>query len=126
MTPDAIQTATARISLGSDDVVRVLVFGPDTLATAQANIRATGAVVGGRRLPVLVDLRRSQSIDREARACYGGPVTAESCSAVALLVQSPLSRMLANFFLGWNKALMPLRLFTDESEALAWLKSSPE
>jgi hypothetical protein len=43
-------------------------------------------------------------------------------SAAALLIGSPLTRAIGNFFMGLNKPLIPTRLFTSETEALAWLK----
>jgi hypothetical protein len=41
---------------------------------------------------------------------------------VALLVGSPMSRAIGNFFIGLNKPLIPTRLFVSEPEALAWLR----
>ena len=74
------------------------------------------------RLPMLVDVRTVSAIDREARAHLAGPEGARINSAVALLVGSPLSQAIGNFFLGLNKPLIPCRLFTTEPEALAWLR----
>jgi hypothetical protein len=42
-------------------------------------------------------------------------------SATALIISSPLSRAIGNFFLGLNRTSMPTRLFTSEADALAWL-----
>lgn len=41
---------------------------------------------------------------------------------MALLIGSPVSRMIGNFFLGINRLRVPVRLFSDEAEALEWLK----
>jgi hypothetical protein len=43
-------------------------------------------------------------------------------SAVALVVATPLSRMMGNFFLTVSKPMAPTRLFDDEASALAWLQ----
>ena len=43
--------------------------------------------------------------------------------AIALLVGSPLSRVIGNFFVGLNRSTFPLRLFTSEEEAIAWLRT---
>jgi hypothetical protein len=40
---------------------------------------------------------------------------------VALLVGSPVTRVIGNFFIGLNKPRWPVRLFRSESDALAWL-----
>lgn len=43
-------------------------------------------------------------------------------SAVALIVGTPLSRMMGNVFLSVSKPMAPTRLFHDEASALAWLQ----
>jgi hypothetical protein len=61
-------------------------------------------------------------MDRDARAHFASPDRG-LVSAVALWVQSPLSVMLANFFLGVTRPPVPTHLFTDEVKAVAWLKT---
>jgi len=61
-------------------------------------------------------------MDREARRYFAGEETAKVESAAALLIESPLSKAIGNFFMGLNKPIVPTRLFTSEAEALAWLK----
>jgi hypothetical protein len=74
----------------------------------------------GTQVPVLADIRPLKSMTREARACYGQAV--DAVSAVALLADSPATRMLANFFLGINRPTVPTQMFTDEQKALTWLR----
>jgi hypothetical protein len=92
------------------------------LQDVQASVRAVSELCGGKRCPVLVDMRGLVSMDREARLYLAGEETAKVESAAALVIASPLSRAIGNFFLGLNKPLIPTRLFTSEAEALAWLK----
>lgn len=82
-------------------------------------------MIEGHPLPFLMDIRKARGITREARSMFASAEAATLFAATALLVGSPLSRALGNFFLGLNKPQMPTRLFTDEAEALAWLRSSP-
>lgn len=72
-------------------------------------------------MPVLVDLRAVRSQSAEARAYLAGPEATKVSAAVALLVASPLSRAIGNFYLGFNRPEVPTRLFTDEIEAERWL-----
>lgn len=76
----------------------------------------------GHPLPFLMDIRHARKVTREARVFYAGSEAAEVLAATALLIGSPISRAIANFFLGMNKPKMPTRLFTSESEALEWLR----
>lgn len=114
---------TARIWI-DDDVIRCdCLPGVDvTMADAEDALASIWEVAGQRRLPVLVDMRSLKSIGREARAHLAGPEAARRNLAVAILVDSPLSRAIGNFFIGLNKTLVPSRLFTAEPEALLWLR----
>jgi hypothetical protein len=62
---------------------------------------------------------RSQS--RAARDYFAGPEAEKATLAVALLIGSPVSRVLANFFLRLRPQRIPTALFTDEAAAIAWL-----
>jgi hypothetical protein len=86
---------------------------------ARAAVAAGEEIAGGTPRRLLVDMRISGQMDRDARALFSAP--SEWADAVALWVQSPMSKVIANFFLGLQKPSSPTRLFTEESEALAWL-----
>jgi hypothetical protein len=59
---------------------------------------------------------------QECRRHFAGPEHAAVFSRCALIVTSPISKIIGNFFLGANKPLRPTRLFTDVEEGLQWLK----
>ena len=69
--------------------------------------------------PLCVDIRTAPTIDRAARQHF---MAATEFGAVALLVDSAVTRMLANFFQGLNRSGVPARMFNHEAEALAWLR----
>jgi hypothetical protein len=94
----------------------------ETLADAQEAMRVHTLLRAGRPCAVFVDMRHLKSQDRDARQFYGSPDIAHAAPAVALLVGSRVSQLIANFFISVTKTSVPTRLFTDESEALAWLK----
>jgi hypothetical protein len=71
----------------------------------------------------LVDLREVGSIDRSAREFFMDQN--ERYRAVALLVGSPATRMLANFFLGLKRGSIPVRMFVSEEDAITWLCGQP-
>jgi hypothetical protein len=98
----------------------------ETLEDAKEQIALQRKMLDGTRLPFLMDIRRVRSLSLEARAYFAGVESAQVFRATALLVSSPLSRAIGNFFLGLNRAQMPTRLFTSEDEALAWLRAFTE
>ena len=90
-------------------------------ADARENLAALGELGGGKRLPILVDLRGIRSQSAEARATLAGPEASRVSCAVALVVGDPVSRVLGNFYLGFNRPADPTRLFDDDRAARAWL-----
>jgi hypothetical protein len=74
-------------------------------------------------MPVLIDMRLGRENDRETREYYSSSEGLRATKALALLVESPFTRVMANFFISINKPLVPTRLFTSEDAAVAWLKT---
>lgn len=124
MNPHIVTTRNGQVWLGDDGVMRgvILPGAHVTLADALEVVSAGARVRGGVKRPLLVDLRRIQTVDLEARVYFASAEGGAGSVAVALLIGSPISRMIGNFFLGVNRPLLPVRLFTDETEALEWLK----
>lgn len=83
------------------------------------------AIVGGPgRCRALVDMRGIKSISKEGREHYRSR-TASVCSRLAMLIGSPVGRVLGNFFFRNLTGTMPTRLFTDEATAIRWLVDEP-
>src|SRR6476661_1372538 len=87
-------------------------------AMAKQAMAAVDDVNAGRRRPLLVRMARTTALDREAREQFGEK---SSLSAIALLGETPVDRLLAASTLGRALAQAPARYFTDEREAVAWL-----
>lgn len=117
-------TRTARVWWLEDGIIcaRALPGIVQTLADAQENAQAEEYLAGGQRHALLVDMREIRSQDREAREFYAQPENTRSQSAVAILIGSPISRVIGNFFIGFNKPPVPTRIFNNEADALAWLR----
>lgn len=110
--------------LADDGIVRAVAppGAEDTLAKAQASLLLIGKACCGTPRPVLVDIRWIKSATLEARRFWSSNALRGVVSGVALLVASPVSRVMGNFYIGINHMHVPTRMFTDESDALAWLK----
>jgi len=119
-----IVTRTTRHCLQADGILRstALLGAGQSLAEAKENAAAMTALAGGKRRPVLLDLGGVRKpLNRDARQFYQGPELAMVASATAVLISSPVSRVVGNFVLGASPPRMPTRLFTREEDALAWL-----
>ncbi len=92
------------------------------LADACGNTEAIKKISGDRIYPLLVNLKGINSITKEARDHFAMRERTPAISAIALLIKSPSSRIIGNFFLGLNKSAVPVQLFTNEEKAISWLK----
>jgi len=119
---EVYRTRTAEIWIGPDDIARLKIVASEdpahTLADADENINAIPPEKRRPR-PILIDLRRGRSISHEARMRYR---EAPHLTAVALLVDSPISRVIGSVFLGIAKLPVPTRLFTSAAQAIKWLE----
>jgi len=125
MTTKPVTTRTAKIWLRADGVIQVVTLPnvQEGLEDAKENIVVIAGFASEKRRPVLVDIRAALGLDREVRVYYSSAEGVKADTALALLVESPFSRVLANFFIGLNKMPVPTRLFTSEDEAVAWLRN---
>lgn len=91
------------------------------LEDTKENLAAIYELGSGRRSLVLVDSRGVRWQTREAREHFVSEDAARATAAVALLVGSPISRVLGNFFLRFERHRFPTALFSDEDAAVRWL-----
>ncbi len=93
-----------------------------TLDDAKENSNAVNGFFLGKKFPILVDSRQIKSITREARHHFSAQGRDTKANAYAILINSDISRVVGNFFLGINKPAVPTKLFDNEEEAVEWLK----
>jgi len=81
-------------------------------------MRLVDHINAGTERPLLVDMTGTATLTRPARVTF-----TRRCSAsmIALLGNSPVDRVIANFALGASSVPVPTRYFTSEPTALAWL-----
>jgi hypothetical protein len=91
-----------------------------TLQDAIENTAAVKKVSGSITGPILVDLRRIRSISKEARDHFSMRNRIPGVNAIAMLIKSPVSRIIGNFFLGLNKPVVSTQLFTSREKAMEW------
>jgi len=124
MTSEVIETRSLRTWMGEDGIMRQVALpgSEHTLDDAKENVEISAKIIKGKKVPGLVDIREVKSASREARMHYAGDENAKVLNAVAILIDSPVSRILGNFFIGLNKAPFPCKLFSSESAAIEWLR----
>lgn len=124
MKSKVIETQTAKIILSEDGFIRynVLPGAEVTIEDVKAYVRIPVELIKEEKLLNLTDMREVKSITREARDYLVGEEATKITKACALLVNSPLSKIIGNIFLGLNKPVYPAKIFTSEEKALEWLR----
>ncbi|MCH8902962.1 MAG: hypothetical protein IIA45_03495 [Bacteroidetes bacterium] len=120
------ETSTQKLYWDTENeiVIGELFADLTTEALAKENIDAQERVrdsLSKEKTRVLVDMTTVNAISKEARDYFANERTASIQRATALLIGSPVSRVIGNFFLGLNKPLSPTKLFTDQEQAIKWL-----
>jgi hypothetical protein len=126
MSSEITTTRTARLWINEDGITYVATNSSvrhELLDDAKENVTTISRINGGKPTPVLVDIRSGQSIDREIRDYYSSKNGLLVIKALALLVESPITQIMANIFINMNQPSVPTRLFTSEAAAVTWLKA---
>ncbi len=93
-----------------------------TGGAARRALDAVDTICAGRRLPLLVEMATTKSVAREARAVFCEPCAA---SKIAIMGDSPVDRVIANFTLGFMAPPCPTKFFTDRAQAIDFLRQAP-
>lgn len=122
--PDtAIEITCFHTWMGEDGIARTKVKqGAEVIVEfARENSDAVNSFYKDKKFPLLIDSRGIKSMTREARNQFSTKGRETNTKAFAILIDSPLSKVIGNFFMGINKPAVPTRLFDNEAEAEKWL-----
>lgn len=110
--------------MGEDGIARTKVKkGSEVkLEHAQENSLVVNSFYVDRKFPLLIDARGIKSISRDARNFFTTNGRATNTLAFAIIIDSSVSKVVGNFFLGINKPAVPTKLFSDDKSAVKWLK----
>ncbi|AGA78937.1 hypothetical protein [Echinicola vietnamensis] len=120
-----ITTNTQEFQLLDNGIIfsRVLPNKYLELEDGRENLKAVATLAPGKRVAIVVDISQAKGISKECRALYGTKQCAEIQYAAGIVAKSKFSKLLGKFFLGFNKPLFPIRLFSDSTMAMEWLKT---
>lgn len=85
-------------------------------------VRMVRELTGDQPLPAVVDMRGLAYAGPEVREMFAGDSETAHEVATALLVTTGSSRAMAQVFTRVTKPSRPVEVFTDEAEAIAWLR----
>lgn len=116
-----IRTGTSQIWKGGDGVIRVEVDKDVHIDLNEAEIITSSVLSFAENSSscLLVDISQIKSIEQQAREYFA---KGSEIAAFVLIVKSPLSRLIGNFFIGLNKSAVTCRIFSSRELGLQWLK----
>ena len=111
--------------MDAEGICRIVILANAEITAENAKqiIAAQAEVMDGQKAPVFTDARQIKNLTHAARTLGVGKESLKINLAVALLIASPVSRILGNLFVNFSHPPFPTRLFTSEASAVEWLKS---
>lgn len=111
--------------MGEDGIARTKVKenAEIELKDAQENSEVVNGLSSSEHYPIIVDSRDIKSISRDARDHFSIRNRQSKVTAIALVRDKRISNMIGNFFIGINSPAVPVKLFSNEAEAVIWCKS---
>ncbi len=114
----------SRFSMKIEDGILHAIFNEEFVDYSLVNdgINKRIELTQGTSYPMLSDFRKVKSGTRQARERMSAKDAGIGISAVAILIESGVQRVIYNFFHSIYKAPAPARLFTNRDKALEWLQ----
>lgn len=120
--PDAVKAPTGPTWLHEDGIIiTVNDSAVHTLEDAIENMKISKRIGKGIPRPMLVDVTRVKSMGKDAREEYVKPESLEIVTAVALITNSTIGRMVGNLFINMTRHIVPIKLFNNAEKAKEWL-----
>jgi hypothetical protein len=92
-----------------------------SIEDARRNIEALEGLSEGVKRPLLLDIRTTGTLSREARQEYA-EVGGKLITRLAFVADSAFTRVVGNLFIRLARPHYPVRLFASEEAAMRWLK----
>ena len=119
-----IDLKEANISLRSDGIVYVF-FKENCVLDVDLQTRMLEfyhEVTGGKMTPFLFMADKGVTLTKEARDNAIRVEEQTPCSVNAVVVTNLAYKLIANFYMQFNKPLRPYKVFSNKGEAVEWLK----
>ncbi len=120
-----IELKKSTVSLLDEGILHIHLKGGSEIELADAVliVEAMGKLGGGKKYPVMIDAGEFTSVDKEVRIFSASPESNIYTLADAIAYVSLAQKLIANFYIQYNKPSVPTKAFPTKEEALEWLKS---
>jgi hypothetical protein len=90
------------------------------IENAQESVSLSIKLAQNKKHFFIIDVSAGRGASRESFKYYGSAEVASICKGAAVIKNSPLSNIVANFFMGIYKPLYPMQLFDSYEQAYKW------
>ncbi len=107
-----------------EDGIVFFTYKPDKnidLSAAKKIVSDRVSMQKNNTMPVFCDLRGLKEMNKEARD-YMAKDGSNLVKTVAVLIGSPVTKIMLNFYMSINQPITPTRMFTDKDKALEYLQ----
>ena len=93
------------------------------LEMARKSVAARLRLTNSQPCKLFMDIKSLKYISQSAREFSASGESTKLVQACAILAPSMITKLLANFFMSFNKPNLPMQVFTNKEKAFEWLKS---
>lgn len=124
----SVTTSKSTISLLVNGVVVVEVADNVILDVSDVKeiVEKQGELTGGKKHPVVTVPSEFTSVTKEAREFMSGKEAAKYTSADAFVIRSLPQKILADFYMRFQKHTVPTKIFRKKEDAVEWAEKFAE
>lgn len=93
-----------------------------TIKDVIENVEAFGQLTSNQKAPVLIIGGSFSTLDKETRSFMATEESLKYSAAEAFFITSLSQKILINFYIKFDKPLVPTKVFTNKDKANEWLK----
>ena len=88
---------------------------------AKKSVEARLRLTNSQPCKLFIDIRNLKYISQSARVYSASIESTQFAQACAILAPSMITKLIANFFMSFNKPNLPTQIFTSKEKAFEWL-----
>jgi hypothetical protein len=119
-----IEATAAFVSLRSDNIIHIT-FKPIedfTIDNALEIFEAVYIIGKGKKFPTLISINKYMNIESDVRKLWAASSVNKYSYAEAMVLNNIANKLIGNFYIQINKPTVPTQIFTQEKEAIEWLR----
>jgi hypothetical protein len=115
---------TSVLSLREDGIMQMDMRAVDefTLEDARECAEAIRQIAKDKKIALLATINHYVSMDKDVREFWASELLESCVKCEAFVIENVSMKMIAKFYILFNKPKRPTQLFTSEKSAIAWLK----